>query len=82
MLDRWISLKDKTPDIAGCECLVSATNEYGQRAVFIAFCGYGYFRWYTMDVTKTAGDRNNAVSSAWTITHWMPLPEPPKTANE
>ena len=76
----WISVKDRIPDAAGYACLVCATNVFGQQSVFIAFTGYGDFKWYTMDTTKIGkfvhGD--NEVSEAWTITHWQPLPNPPK----
>jgi len=76
----WISVKDRTPDAAGYECLVCAANTFGQKDVFIAFTGYGDFKWYTMDITKIGKyvHGNNEVSEAWTITHWMPLPEPPE----
>lgn len=76
----WISVKDRYPDAAGVAVLVSATSQYGQQHVFEAFIGYGDFTWYTMDCTKMGNRRItcNEVSNNWKITHWMPLPEPPK----
>jgi hypothetical protein len=76
----WISVKDRLPDSAGVAVLVSATSQYGQQHVFEAFIGYGDFIWYTMDCTKMENRRItcNEVSNHWKITHWMPLPEPPK----
>lgn len=77
---KWISVKDRYPDAAGVAVLVSATSQYGQQHVFEAFIGYGDFTWYTMDCTKMGNRRItcNEVSNNWKITHWMPLPEPPK----
>ena len=76
----WVSVKDRTPEAAGYKCIVCAVNTFGQKDVFIAFTGYGDMKWYTMDTTKIGKfvHSNNDVSEAWTITHWMPLPEPPK----
>ena len=77
----WISVKKRLPENAGFEVLVSALNKYQQRAEFIAFFGYnGSVSWYTYDVTKMRGkdDRDNAVSDAWTITHWKFLDRFPR----
>lgn len=76
--ERWISVKDRLPETAGYACLVTAVNRFGQKVVFEAFTGYGDFMWYTYDVTKMKDHRlaDNSVSDAWTITHWMEMPEP------
>lgn len=73
----WISVDDELPDAAGLGVLVNAVNRFGQDSIFIAFRGFGDFRWYTMDATKMAGDKDNSVNVAWKITHWMPI-LPPK----
>ena len=75
---QWISVKDRLPDSAGASVIVTAVNRFGQVSVFTAFQGYGDFKWYTMETTKMDDDTCNMVSSNWTITHWMPLPEPPE----
>lgn len=74
----WISVKDRLPDAAGYKCLVAAINKFGQKSVFTAFTGYGDFEWYTTDVIYMNKANRSTVSEGWTITHWMPLPEPPK----
>ena len=72
----WIPVKDRLPDAAGAPVLVTAVNRFNQNAVFIAFQGYGDFKWYTCDVTKMTrdGSTNNEVGNGWTITHWMEMP--------
>lgn len=75
---KWISVKDRLPDAAGYKCLVMAINKFGQKSVFTAHTGYGDFEWYTTDVIYMNKVNRNTVSDAWTITHWTPLPEPPK----
>lgn len=75
---KWISVKDRLPDAAGYKCLVMAINKFGQKSVFTAHTGYGDFEWYTTDVIYMNKVNRNTVSDAWTITNWMPLPEPPK----
>ena len=78
VLSKWVSVKDRLPDAAGVSVLVTAVNRFNQNAVFIAFQGYGDFKWYTYDVTKMTrdGSTNNEVGNDWTITHWMAMPEP------
>ena len=74
----WISVKDRLPDAAGYECLVSGVNCFGQRFVFTAFTGYGKPGWWTNDITRMRreiDETDNRLSPAWKITHWMPMPE-------
>ena len=78
---KWISVKDRTPEQAGYRCLVSAEYGDGKRCVFTAFTGYGDFKWYTYDcvyMAKIKSPSDNTVHQNYTITHWMPLPQPPK----
>lgn len=64
---KWIPVKERLPNPKD---LVLVCNEFGG-------VHYGYFesnkQWYTA---------NNWLYDAWTVmsnvTHWMPLPEPPK----
>ena len=78
----WISVKDRLPDQAGYGCLVCAVNEnYNQTHVFTAFTGYGEPGWWTGNVhymARVKSPQDNRVHPALKITHWMPLPEPPK----
>ena len=78
----WISVKDRMPEQAGYRCLVSAEYGDGKRCVFTAFTGYGDFKqWYTyecMYMAKINSPSDNKVHPNYKITHWMPLPEPPK----
>lgn len=77
-VDRWINCKDKMPD----------TPEQGMDAKYSDCClvcddfgwiGMGY---YLTDGKKSwweFADAQNKIKIDWTeITHWMPLPEPPK----
>lgn len=74
----WIPCSERTPEIAGGSVIVHAKNCYGQNAEFIAFQGYGDFKWHTMDAGYMDHTQpGQVVSKAWEITHWMPLPEPP-----
>lgn len=75
----WIPCSKRTPENAGEPFIVSAKNRYGQNAVFIAFQGYGDFKWHTMDIGYMDHTKpGEEVSKAWEITHWMPLPAPPE----
>lgn len=78
----WISVKDRLPDAAGYECLVCAVNEnYNQTHVFTAHTGYGEPGWWTGNVhymSRTTSPSDNRLHPALNVTHWMPLPEPPK----
>jgi len=76
---KWIPVEERMPEGAGYACLVCAVNRFGQQDVFEAFTGYGDFKWYTYDATKMKyPSRNNEVSEAWKITHWMEKPLPPE----
>lgn len=82
----WISVKDRLPDAAGYECLVCAVNEnYNQTHVFTAHTGYGEPGWWTSNVhymSRAKSPSDNSLHSALKVTHWMPLPEPPKEGND
>ena len=79
---KWISVKDRLPDAAGYECLVCAVNEnYNQTHVFTAHTGYGEPGWWTGNVhymSRITSPSDNRLHPALNVTHWMPLPEPPK----
>lgn len=70
---QWISVEDRLPEQCGMGCLLCATNCYGQQRVFEGFTGYmegGKFQWHT--------NLKDVDLDVWNVTHWMPLPKPPK----
>ena len=72
-VQEWISVKDRLPDACGFPCLLCGENSFGQIRVFEGFTGYmerGKFEWHS--------NRKDIDIDVWTITHWMPLPQPPK----
>ena len=66
---RWISVKDRLPE-PDTKVLVYGRNEYG---VYCITCHYSAHRKWLYHNRTTADGK--------TITHWMPLPEPPKEDN-
>ena len=73
LLNEWISVKDRLPDICGFPCLLCGENAFGQIRVFAGFTGYmerGKFKWHS--------NQKDIDIDVWTITRWMPLPNPPK----
>ena len=79
---RWISVKDRLPDVSGL--YIVCCNDEGSY--------YGEGIWYASGVIVCADtyvDKNGRVTWNWCegateydldgiVTHWMPLPEPPK----
>lgn len=74
----WIPVSERLPDEAGKGVLVTAVNMFGQKNKFIAFQGYGDFKWHTETNTYTndPSSTNTEVGERWKILAWMPLPEP------
>lgn len=73
MDNKWISVNDRLPETCGFPCLLCGENSFGQIRVFVGFTGYmehGKFEWHS--------NQKDIDINAWTITHWMPLPELPK----
>lgn len=72
-VQEWISVEDRLPDACGFPCLLCGENKFGQILVFEGFTGYmkcGKSEWHS--------NQKDIDIDVWTITHWMPLPEPPK----
>ena len=72
-VQEWISVDDRLPDSCGFPCLLCGENSFGQIRVFEGFTGYmerGKREWHS--------NQKDVDIDVWTITHWMPLPEPPK----
>ena len=73
---QWISVKDRLPDVA-CMYIVTACDEW---------CSHGEGIWY--DTVVVVAEYSCGCwnwNDNWTdydiddlVTHWMPLPEPPK----
>lgn len=63
-VNQWISVNDRLP------------NNYEEVLVASKLGNIVYFAWYDADISMFMGH-----SHMWTtreVTHWMPLPEPPK----
>lgn len=68
----WISVKDRLPDDSDKIVLVIANGKFGNTTLNEAFelaCYYKDYGW----VLESYPDMENV-----RVTHWMPLPEPPK----
>ena len=72
-VQEWVSVEDRLPDSCGFPCLLCGENSFGQIRVFEGFTGYmerGKFEWHS--------NQKDIDIDVWTITHWMPMPHPPK----
>ena len=72
-VQEWISVDERMPDACGFPCLLCGENSFGQIRVIEGFTGYmerGKFEWHS--------NQKDVDIDVWTITHWMPLPQPPK----
>ena len=77
---QWISVKDRLPDVAD-KYIVTACDEW---------CSHGEGIWYdtVVVVAEYSGgcwnwnDNGTDYDIDDLVTHWMPLPEPPKGEND
>ena len=72
-VQEWISVEDRLPDSCGFPCILCGENSFGQIRMFEGFTGYmerGKFEWHS--------NQKDVDIDLWKITHWMPLPQPPK----
>ena len=72
-IQEWVSVDERMPDACGFPCLLCGENSFGQIRVFEGFTGYmerGKREWHS--------NQKDVDIDVWTITHWMPLPQPPK----
>lgn len=76
MSNQWISVKDRLPTSVVNKVLVCCKNGY---------VGFGHYEdykntktWFNLESGKAFTDWNLGDDEAgYTVTHWMPLPEPP-----
>ena len=69
----WISVDDRLPEDCGMPVLIVAVNSYNQMRIVKGFTDY------QCPITFHTNEREyDGVWRAWEVTHWMPLPEPPK----
>lgn len=72
-VQEWIPVTERLPDACGFPCLLCGKNSFGQICVFEGFTGYmerSKFEWHS--------NQKDIDIDVWTITHWMPIPNPPK----
>lgn len=72
-VNRWIPVTERMPERAGMPVLVVAENSFGQKRVVQAFTNYEY----PVEFETNHKEFDMAWKTAWKVTHWMPLPEPP-----
>lgn len=72
-MTEWISVEERLPDCCGMSVLMVAVNQYSQTRVVKGFTDY------QCPITFHTNEREyDGIWSAWDVTHWMPLPNPPK----
>ena len=89
-MQKWISVKDRMPDPddeKDVVILVKETEHYGQHKEKTKVYWFTYLaywdgdEWYTVwcngckKISETAAE---PYADEYEVTHWMPLPEPPK----
>ena len=76
MASEWIPVSERLPegrqDVLGWQTWVP--NEHWSEGVFVCH------RWDHDTAYLKAGEWFSEEGKLWNITHWMPLPEPPKCA--
>ena len=69
----WISVEERLPEECGMPVLMVAVNAYLQTRVVKGFTDY------QCPIAFHTNEREyDGIWGAWEVTHWMPLPEPPK----
>ena len=68
-VQEWISVKERLPEESGMY-IVTANDGHAQRVSFV--------QWQK----KNRMWNLNGARSYWRVTHWMPMPEPPKEGVE
>lgn len=74
-MSEWISVKDRLPGRYETVLIaISTVNGYGDPAKLVTIGGYDHSEKRWEQYTST--DRQ--LCQGETVTHWMPLPEPPE----
>ena len=77
-MSEWISVKDRMPGRYETVLIaISTVNGYGDPAKLVTIGGYDHIEKRWEQYTST--DRQ--LCQGETVTHWMPLPEPPEEEN-
>lgn len=70
---KWIPVTERLPEICGYPVLMVAVNKYGQKKIVKGFTDY------ECPVEFCTNEKEfDLCWHCWEVTHWMPLPEPPK----
>lgn len=69
----WIPVTERLPETCGYPVLMVAVNKYGQKKIVKGFTSY------ECPVEFCTNEKEYDLCwHCWEVTHWMPLPEPPK----
>lgn len=70
---KWIPVAERLPETCGYPVLMVAANKYGQKKIVKGFTNY------ECPVEFCTNEKEYDLCwHCWEVTHWMPLPEPPK----
>ena len=73
-MGEWISVKDRLPDHHDMVFVWKVRDDNGESYCSMAF-------WARTDGWGWTSSDGNRANDIWgTITHWMPLPDPPKAS--
>lgn len=70
----WISVKDRLP-----ESMVNKVLVWLEHEDLVGYIGFGHFEKYQgLEMWYDLEHQEQFAKRGYTVTHWMPLPEPPK----
>ena len=73
LVGKWIPVTERLPEICGYPVLMVAVNKYGQKKFVKGFTNY------ECPVEFCTNEKEYDLCwHCWEVTHWMPMPEPPK----
>lgn len=72
-VQEWIPVTERLPETCGYPVLMVAVNKYGQKKIVKGFTNY------ECPVEFCTNEKEYDLCwHCWEVTHWMPLPAPPK----